>query len=266
MRTYTVAVEVLAAVGNRFRRILETVQDITLFCVSVIRSAFFPPYYKHEILEQVHFALIGSLFIVMFSALVAGQALAIQLARELAKTGAKSELGHFMVISSVRALGPVLTGMVVASRMSAGITAELGAMRSSDQIDALVAFGTDPMKRLVAPRMIALWIALPILTIVGDALSVIGGAFIGLGYHVTFQSYYNGVTKYLTPSNLLVGMIKPVFFAVLITTVACWKGLTSAGGAKGVGVATTESVVISSVGILVTDFICTKLIFRVLGW
>jgi phospholipid/cholesterol/gamma-HCH transport system permease protein len=256
----------LAAVGNRIRRILEGVQDVTLFCVSVLRSAFFPPYYKHEIIEQVHFSLIGSLFIVMFSALVAGQALAIQLARELAKTGAKSELGHFMVISSVRALGPVLTGIVVASRMSAGITAELGTMKSSNQIDALVAFGTDPMKRLVAPRMIGLWIALPILTIIGDTLSVIGGGFVGLGYHITLQSYYNGVTKYLTPSNLLVGMIKPVFFAILITTVACWKGLTSEGGAKGVGRATTESVVISSVGILVTDFICTKLIFRVLGW
>ncbi len=168
--------DALAAIGNRFRRILEVVQDVTLFCVSVLRSAFLPPYYKHEIIEQIHFSLIGSLFIVMFSALVAGQALAIQLAHELAKTGTKSELGHFMVISSVRALGPVLTGIVVASRMSAGITAELGTMRSSDQIDALVAFGTDPMKRLVAPRMIGLWVALPLLTIVGDALSVIGGA------------------------------------------------------------------------------------------
>ena len=258
--------EALAAVGNRVRRVLEIVQDVTLFCVSVLRSAFFPPYYQHEIVEQIHFSLVGSLFIVMFTALVAGQALAIQLARELAKQGAKSELGHFMVISSVRALGPVLTGIVVASRMSAGITAELGAMKSSDQIDALVAFGTDPMKRLVAPRMIGLWIALPVLTVIGDTLNVVGGGFIGLGYHVTFQSYYNGVTKYLTPVNILVGMIKPIFFAVLITTVACWKGFTAAGGAKGVGAATTESVVISSVGILVTDFICTKLIFRVLGW
>ena len=260
------AVEALAAVGDRLRRLLETVQDVTLFCVQVVRSAFLPPYYKHEIVEQIHFALVGSLFIVMFSSLVAGQALAIQLARELARTGAKSELGHFMVISVVRALGPVLVGIVVASRMSAGVTAELGAMRSSDQIDALVAFGTDPMKRLVAPRMISLWIALPVLTVIGDALGVIGGGFIGVGYHVTLQSYYNGVAKYLTPSNLLVGMIKPVFFAVLITTVATWKGLTSAGGAKGVGVATTESVVISSVGILVTDFICTKMIFRILNW
>ena len=181
----------------------------------------------------------------MFSALVAGQALAIQLARELAKTGTKSELGHFMVISSVRALGPVLTGIVVASRMSAGITAELGAMKSSEQIDALVAFGTDPMKRLVAPRMIGLWIALPVLTVIGDTLSVIGGGFVGLGYHITLESYYNGVAKYLTPSNLLVGMIKPVFFAVLITTVACWKGLTSAGGAPtphtSTAAATTKS-------------------------
>jgi phospholipid/cholesterol/gamma-HCH transport system permease protein len=256
----------LAAVGNRVRRVLEIVQDMSLFCVSVLRSAFFPPYYKHEIVEQIHFSLIGSLFIVMFTALVAGQALAIQLARELAKQGAKSELGHFMVISSVRALGPVLTGIVVASRMSAGITAELGAMKSSDQIDALVAFGTDPMKRLVAPRMIGLWVALPVLTVLGDTLNVIGGGFIGLGYHVTLQSYYNGVARYLTPTNILVGMIKPVFFAILITTVACWKGFAAQGGAKGVGTATTESVVISSVGILVTDFICTKLIFRVLGW
>jgi phospholipid/cholesterol/gamma-HCH transport system permease protein len=260
------ALTALTAITNGFRRVLEVVQDVTLFCVQVLRSAFFPPFYKHEILEQIHFSLVGSLFIVMFSSLVAGQALAIQLARELAKTGTKSELGHFMVISSVRALGPVLVGIVVASRMAAGITAELGTMRSSDQIDALVAFGTDPMKRLVAPRMIGLWIALPVLTILGDALSVIGGGFIGLGYHITLESYYSGVAKYLTPSNLLVGMIKPIFFAVLITTVACWKGLTSEGGAKGVGVATTESVVICSVGILVTDFICTKLIFRILGW
>ena len=254
------------AVENRVRRLLETVQDVTLFTVSVLRSAFRPPFYRQEILEQLHFALVGSLGIVMFSSLVAGQALAIQLARELARTGTKTELGHFMVISVVRALGPVLTGMVVASRMSAGITAELGAMRSSDQIDAMVAFGTDPTKRLVAPRMIALIIALPVLTIVGDALGVIGGGFVGLGYHLPLQSYYNGVFKYLTPSNILVGMIKPVFFAILITTVACWKGVRSEGGAKGVGVSSTQSVVISSVGILVTDFICTKLIFRLLGW
>lgn len=265
-RPYTVAVEALLAIGNQFRRLVETVQDVTLFCVTVLRSAFRPPYYWHEVLEQIHFAMIGSLGIVMFSALVAGQALAIQLGRELSRTGTKSELGHMMVISVVRALGPVLTGMVVASRMSAGITAELGAMRSSDQIDAMVAFGTDPIKRLVAPRMIGLVIALPVLTILGDALGVIGGGFVGLGYHLPLRSYYIGVYKYLTPSNLLVGMIKPFFFAILIATVACWKGFTSAGGAKGVGVSTTQSVVISSVGILVTDFICTKLVFRILQW
>lgn len=266
MIPYTVAVEALLVIGNQLRRLVETVQDVVLFCVTVLKSAFRPPFYRHEILEQVHFALVGSLGIVMFSSLVAGQALAIQLGRELTRTGTKSELGHMMVISVVRALGPVLTGMVVASRMSAGITAELGAMRSSDQIDAMVAFGTDPIKRLVAPRMIGLLIALPVLTILGDALGVIGGGFVGLAYHLPLQSYYNGVYKYLTPSNLLVGMIKPFFFAVLIATVACWKGFTSAGGAKGVGVSTTHSVVISSVGILVTDFICTKLIFRLLQW
>ncbi len=197
---------------------------------------------------------------------MAGQALALQLARELATSGAKSQLGHFMVVSVVRALGPVLVGMVVASRMSAGITAEIGAMRSSDQIDALVAFGSDPIKRLVVPRLIALVVALPALVILGDTLAVLGGGIVGMQYHVTWDTYVNGVLKYLTPKNLLVGMIKPFLFAIMIVIVACWKGFTSAGGAKGVGVSTTESVVISSVGILVTDGICTRLIFRLLHW
>ena len=258
--------ELIGALIERLRRVVEVVQDYTLFSWAAIRATFFPPYYRREFLTQLHFALVGSLLIVVVSAAVAGQALAIQLVRELAQTGVKSQLGHFMVISVVRSLGPVLTGMVVASRMSAGITAELGAMRSSDQIDAMVAFGSDPMKRLVAPRVAALLIALPVLVVIGDALAIIGGGFVGLQYHLPIESYYSGVLKYLTPKNILVGMIKPFLFAVMIATVACWRGFRSEGGAKGVGVATTESVVTASVGLLVLDGISTRLIFRLLGW
>lgn len=257
---------VIAAIVEGTRRVLEIVQDFVLFAWAAIRATFTPPYYGREFMSQLHFAMVGSLVIVVLSAAVAGQALAIQLARELAQTGAKSQLGHFMVVSVVRALGPVLVGMVVASRMSAGITAELGAMRSSDQIDALVAFGSDPMKRLVVPRVAALLIALPVLVIIGDALAVIGGGFVGLQYHLPLQSYFSGVFKYLTPKNILVGMVKPFVFAIMIATVACWRGFGSEGGAKGVGVSTTESVVISSVGILVADGVCTRLVFRILGW
>jgi len=258
--------EAIAAVGERVRRTVEAAQESTLFFVSVVRSLFRRPYYAQEVLEQIHFAGVGSLAIVSVSGLLAGQALALQLVRELSETGAKSQLGHLMVVSVVRALGPVLTGMVVASRMSAGYTAELGAMRSSSQIDAFVAFGSDPIKRLAVPRMVALVVALPALTVVGDALGIIGGGFIGLSYHLPLLSYYNGVVQYLTPRNMLVGIVKPFAFAALIATVACWKGFTSEGGARGVGVSTTQSVVISSVGILITDWICTKLIFRLLGW
>lgn len=256
----------LAAVTERLRRVFETAQDFALFTAGVFRAAFTPPFYARETLQQLYFAGVGSLLIVVVSSLVAGQALALQLARELAATGTKGQLGHFMTISVVRALGPVLVGMVVASRMSAGITAELGAMRSSDQIDALTAFGSDPIKRLVVPRVIALLIALPCLTILGDALAVAGGGLVGQQYHLTWETYMNGVLKYLTPKNILVGMIKPFVFALLIAIVACWKGFASEGGAKGVGVATTESVVISAVGILVSDGICTRLIFRLLHW
>ena len=258
--------DLIHALVERFRRMVQTVQEFTLFAVDVGRAAFTPPLYGRETVHQLYFAGIGSLLIVVVSATVAGQALALQLARELATSGAKSQLGHFMVVSVVRALGPVLVGMVVASRMSAGITAEIGAMRSSDQIDALIAFGSDPIKRLVVPRLIALVVALPALVILGDTLAVLGGGIVGMQYHVTWDTYVNGVLKYLTPKNLLVGMIKPFLFAIMIVIVACWKGFTSAGGAKGVGVSTTESVVISSVGILVTDGICTRLIFRLLHW
>ncbi len=257
---------VIALILERIRRVVESVQDLTLFTGETLWALFSRPFYVRETIHQLYFAAIGSLVIVLVSSLVAGQALAIQLARELANTGAKTQLGHFMVISVVRALGPVLVGMVVASRMSAGITAELGAMRSSDQIDALVAFGTDPIRRLVVPRVIALVIALPVLTILGDTLAVVGGGWVGVQYHLPIESYYLGVFKFLTPKNLLVGMIKPFLFAILIAIVSCWKGFRSEGGAKGVGVSTTQSVVIASVGILVTDGICTRLVFRLLGW
>lgn len=257
---------VIQTIIERVRGILTTVQDFSIFTAATIRACFGRPFYGRELIHQLHFAGIGSLLIVVLSSAVAGQALALQLARELATTGAKSQLGHFMVISVVRALGPVLVGMVVASRMSAGITAEIAAMRATDQIDALVAFGSDPMKRLVVPRLLALIVALPALVIIGDALAVAGGGIVGMQYHVTWESYMNGVLKYLTPKNLLVGMIKPVLFAVMIAIVACWKGFRSEGGAKGVGVSTTESVVISSVGILVMDGVLTRLIFKILHW
>ena len=251
---------------EKVRAILISVQDFAIFTAATIRACFSPPFHGREIIHQLHFALIGSLLIVVISSAVAGQALALQLARELAASGAKSQLGHFMVISVVRALGPVLVGMVVASRMAAGVTAELAAMRATDQIDALVAFGSDPMKRLVVPRLVALLVALPALVIIGDTLAVVGGGIVGLQYHITWETYVNGVLKYLTPKNLLVGMLKPFLFAFMIAIVACWKGFRSEGGAKGVGVSTTESVVVSSVGILVVDGVLTRLVFKLLHW
>ena len=251
---------------ERLRGWVESTQEATFFTLRAFGSAFKRPYYAREVVEQIHFAGIGSLFIVVISAIVAGQALSLQLVRELSVTGTKSELGHFMVISVVRALGPVLTGMVVASRLAAGITAELGAMRSSDQIDALTAFGTDPVKRLVVPRVIALLVALPALTVVSDALQILGGGIVGLAYQLPYSSYMAGVRRYMTPENITVGMVKPFFFSLLIGVVATWKGFTSEGGARGVGVSTTQSVVICIVGILIVDGILTKFVFRMFGW
>ena len=190
------------------------------------------PVLRREFLTQLHFALVAR-FDRGHLRGGRGTGLAIQLVREMAQTGV-SAARALQVIAVVRALGPVLTGMVVASRMSAGITAELAAMRSSDQIDALVAFGSDPMKRLVVPRVAALMIALPVLGVIGDALAVAGGGLVGLQYHLPLEAYYSGVLKYLTPKEHPRRNDQPFIFAAMISTVACWR-LPLRGGRQGRG-------------------------------
>ena len=156
---------------------------------------------------------------------------------------------------------------MVAARVASGITAEIGAMRSSNQIDALIAFGTDPIKKLAVPRLVSLVIMLPALTMITDAIAITGGFLIAKFIsHVSAHLYWANVKEKLTYGNFLVGIVKPFAFAVIIAAVACYKGFTARGVTKGVGLATMESVVISSITILVVDFLLTKVVFSLLGW
>lgn len=249
------------------KNFLRGMQDLTLFSARMVATAFRPPIYWRDVYEQTYFAGVGSLPVVLISSFFAGQALSLQFARNLAEQGTVTLLGTLMTIAVVRALGPDLAGLVVAARLASGYTAEIGAMKSDDQVDALTAFGTDPVAKLAVPRLIGLVFMLPILTFVADAVQLIGGAVMAKYVaHVSLSLYWSQVRTSMVYGTVLIGTLKPLVFAFIITFVACWKGFRSSGGTRGVGRATTESVVIASVLLLIFDFVLTRVIFAALGW
>ncbi len=257
----------LGGLLGSFARFLAGLQDLALFSARVFRSMFRGPFYLRDVYEQAYVAGVGSMHLALISAFFAGQALGLQFARQLAETGTVTLLGTLMTIAVVRALGPDLIGLVVAARMASGYTAEIGAMKSANQIDALVAFGTDPIKKLVVPRVIALVIMLPLLVILGDAVALIGGAIMAKYVaHVSLNLYWSQASRAMTFGTILIGVVKPAVFALLISLIGCWKGMNSSGGTRGVGRSTTESVTIVSVMLLITDFMLTRVLFALLRW
>ena len=250
-----------------FARFLADLQDLALFCGRVVGRSFRPPFYARDTYEQAYVAGVGSLHLALISAFFAGQALGLQFSRQLAETGSTTLLGTLMTISVVRALGPDLIGLVVAARLASGYTAEIGAMKSANQIDALVAFGTDPVRKLAVPRFLSLFVMLPVLVILGDLVALIGGAIMAhFVAHISLNLYWQQVSRSLTYGTILIGLVKPAVFACLISWIGCWKGFTTSGGTRGVGASTTESVTIVSVLILIFDFILTRVLFSILHW
>ncbi len=242
-------------------------QDLAWFSIRMVVACFRRPFYLSDTYEQVYHGGVGSLPVVIVASFFAGQALALQFSRQLAETGSQTLLGTLMTIAVVRALGPDLIGLIVAARLSAGYTAEIGSMKSSDQIDALTAFGTNPLSKLAAPRLLSLVLMLPILTFIGNAIAIGGGSIMARYVaHISLSLYWSQVEKGMVYGTILIGTLKPITFAFIIAFVGCWKGFASSGGTKGVGLATTESVVISSVLILIFDFILTRVIFSLLSW
>lgn len=250
-----------------FAGFLAGLQDLAAFSGRVVSRALSPPFYFRDTYEQAYQAGVGSLHLTLISSFFAGQALGLQFARQLAETGSTTLIGMLMTIGVVRALGPDLIGLVVAARLASGYTAEIGAMKSANQIDALVAFGTDPVRKLAVPRFVALFVMLPALVIIGDLVALIGGAIMAhFVAHVSLNLYWQQVQRSLTYGTILIGMVKPAVFACLISWIGCWKGFTTSGGTRGVGTSTTESVTIVSVLILIFDFILTRVLFSILHW
>ncbi len=247
---------------NNFFEALIQLYRFTIFLWNTLKTMFIPPYYFKETMEQFYQLGYKSLPIVTLTAFFTGMVIAFQTGTEMSRFGATAYIGSVVGISIVRELGPVLTALVVAGRVGAGITAELGSMQVTDQINAMRAMATDPYKKLINTRVGALLIMLPILVAIADALGIIGGGFIAVtNLNVGLEMYRSTILTSLQLWDLVSGMTKPIVFAMIIGTVGCFLGVNASGGTKGVGNSTTLSVVISSVLIFLFDFVLTKLFF-----
>jgi phospholipid/cholesterol/gamma-HCH transport system permease protein len=213
-----------------------------------------------ECVRQFEAVTVRSSTIVFITALFTGMVLALQTAMALGRFGAKPYTGSFVGLAFVLELGPVLTALVVAGRVGAGITAEIGSMTVSEQVDAIRALGADPIQKLVLPRVVAATFGLPMLTLFANGLGILGGLLIASQEGIGANFYYQSVLNVVTLSDLVNGLIKTIFFGWTIAMVACYQGLHTTGGTVGVGRATTRTVVISSISVLVSDFFLTKVI------
>ncbi len=223
-----------------------------------------PPYNLRLIIEQIEYTGIKSMLIATITALFTGAVMALQLAFSLKRFGAESFAANVLSVALVRELGPVLTGLLVGGRVGAGITAEVGSMQVTEQIDAIRSLGADPIKELVVPKVLACMIVLPLLVIFADIVGILSGMFVTmteLGVKPIF--YMDQVYRVLEINDFLGGLGKSVFFGLIIGIIGCYQGFITSGGTVGVGKATTVSVVAISLTILVSDFFLTKLFILV---
>jgi phospholipid/cholesterol/gamma-HCH transport system permease protein len=249
-------------------------QEYFLLLGRSIRGSFSPPFYARDVVIQMDAIGVGSIGIVILTGLFTGMVLALQSAVEMKQFGATIYIGRLVGASTVRELGPVLTALMVTGRAGSGMAAEIGAMKVTEQIDALYTMSVDPVRKLVVPRFVAALICLPLLTIVTDVVAVLGGMLIAVvKLDLTVDLYMRSV--YLTlsetgfifryvPIDLFGGLLKPVFFGAIIALTGCYFGMKTSGGTEGVGRAATRAVVTTSIFILATDYFLTQVLIVLL--
>jgi phospholipid/cholesterol/gamma-HCH transport system permease protein len=243
------------------------VQDYTLLAAQSVGNLFRKPLYFADMVQQADLIGVGSLPIVVLTGFFTGGVLALQTANTLQRFGSITLIGQLVSTSMVRELGPVLTGLMVAGRNSSGMASELGSMVVTEQIDAMRALGTDPMKKLVTPRVTATVFMLFFLSVISDLVGLAGGLFVAkLFLNLNARQYWANAWQVLVLQDVFMGLLKPVLFGFIIATVGCFYGMTARGGTQGVGRATTQAVVAASVFILVTDFFVTKLLISILSY
>jgi phospholipid/cholesterol/gamma-HCH transport system permease protein len=242
-------------------------QEYTLLSAQSVANFFRRPLYMGDMLQQADLIGVGSLPIVVLTGLSVGALLALNAASTLQRFGGIALIGRLVSQGMVTELGPLITGLMVAGRNASGMASELGSMIVTEQIDAMRALGTDPTKKLITPRIGATTFMLFFLTIIADLLGLFGGfAVAHLLFGVDTEQYWTSVWQYLVFRDVFTGLIKPVLFGFIISTMGCYYGMSTRGGTQGVGRSTTQAVVAASVLILIVDFFVTKLIFAVFGY
>jgi phospholipid/cholesterol/gamma-HCH transport system permease protein len=237
-----------------------TVQEFYLLAGRALRNIFRKPHYADDVFLQMDNIGVGSLPIVVLTGFFSGAVMSLQLARALAQWGQKGRVGTAVSITLVRELGPALTSLMVAGRNSSGMASELGSMKVTEQIDAMRALGTDPIQKLVTPRLIATCAVLPLLTIIADFVGMFGGYMVAnLLLDVPPKQYWTTVWQALEWDDLTQGLLKPFVFAFVIALVGCYYGLNASGGTQGVGRATTQAMVVASVLIFILTFFITRI-------
>src|SRR5215471_14494180 len=244
---------------NWFKNAALETQEYVLLCAAAFRGTVTPPIYRHDIVEQLDLIGVASLTVVLLTGFFTGAVLALQSGITLDQFGARPVVGRLVSASMIKELGPVLTGLMLTGRIGSGIAAELGSMVVTDQINALRALGTDPIRKLVVPRMLSGFVMTPLLTVVADFVGIVGGWVVArFTLQVNSGLYWSEVTHGLFIADAWMGIIKPFVFGFIIVTIACHVGLRTTGGTAGVGKSTTLSVVAGSVAVIASDFFVTQ--------
>ncbi|WP_263384863.1 MlaE family ABC transporter permease [Granulicella arctica] len=238
---------------------ISALQEYSVLSGRAIANLFSRPRYWADIFTQMDAIGVGSLPIVVLTGFFTGCVLALQSATALRSFGSVSLTGNLVALSMVKELGPVLTGLMVSGRNASGMASELGSMKVTEQIDAMRALGTDPTRKLVTPRIIATVFMLFFLTILSDAVGIAGGALVSVALlGLNASSYLHNSYRALVYSDVVQGLTKAIFFGFIIASVGCYFGMNTKGGTQGVGRSTTQAVVVSSVTIIVVDFLISR--------
>ena len=250
---------------NWLKNAVLDVQEYVNLQVATFKGIFSRPYYFRDIVEQFESIGIGSLTVVLLAGFFTGAVLALQTGITLDQFGARPVVGRLISASMIKELGPVLTGLMLAGRIGSGIAAELGSMVVTDQINALRALGTDPVRKLVVPRVLAGFVMAPVLTVIADTVGIIGGFLIAkFQLRVAASLYWTSIIDVLYMEDVIMGLVKPFCLGYVIVTIGCHVGLRTKGGTQGVGRATTSAVVAASVAVIAVDFFVTRLLITLL--
>ncbi len=249
----------LSFLGRAWLNVMQEAGRMILFLLEALGLAFAPPFRGRRILAEVHFIGVKSTLIILLTASFTGMVLALQGYYTLKKYGSEGALGSAVALSLIRELGPVLTALMVSGRAGSAITAEVGIMRITEQLDALDTMAINPLQYVVMPKLVASLISVPLLTALFDVVGILGGYLIGVvALGVSSGSYFSGMVQSVVSLDINGGIVKSLVFGLTIILVACYKGYYTSRGAEGVSRATTETVVLSAVLVLAWDYILTS--------